>query len=129
MRLDWPVLAPLPALAGMVLPALLLLAGCAATPGPAAPATSASPVVAGAIEDSSPTATIVARRPIPAGVQAAAFATLSTAPAPPARAASEFIITRPGGDTLSVVQVSDDLRPGQRVRIEFGPHTRIVRAD
>jgi outer membrane lipoprotein SlyB len=42
--------------------------------------------------------------------------------------ATEFIVRQDGGETLSVVQADDPgLRPGARVLLRDGPHTRLIR--
>jgi outer membrane lipoprotein SlyB len=47
---------------------------------------------------------------------------------PPTAAAIEFIVREDSGDTISVVQTNEaNLRPGERVGLTGGPHTRVIR--
>jgi outer membrane lipoprotein SlyB len=46
----------------------------------------------------------------------------------PTSPAVEFIVRKDSGDTISVVQSNDEnFRPGERVGLTDGPHTRVAR--
>ena len=111
-------------LLGRLPPALLLLAlaGCTTTGG------TGTPPPAGGAATGAAYGTIVAMRP-PSPAEAPrrrVLAALGAADASP-DGAVEFIVRADDGQPISVMQdAADGLRPGDRVALISGPHTRIT---